>query len=426
MPAITSVTRWARGTAAVSLFTVLLMPAGATAYAEPAPAKTDSGSHFVDAATAHPGDLQDLPDPVPLRTYLQRDKGHAPDLQAPAQPADEPDLRTECAKQEAAAKTKTGWLKSRFESCYKRHYDLVLRDRNNKEKTRGRLIFDSWVLGFAHDGTRQVDFVASVEDIKVATDGDEDAKEWRLGQHFSTTIDASSSDPDAKLTEPTVTKRDELLGVWDPRPSWTLIYTSPDKGPQHAQGNMQRVLAVLDMTTTVNSPNVDPYVEVGSYISNFRFDYAGSIAGKHKGAVFTQARVELVMSQKDPAVNESALHIYDALKRPERTFPSFLGKSVPGEKEPLHRLVDAKKQGDQRENSIKECKKIWGDYSGTRLQCDEYPFASTQEGSLKGDKRFSVRLIEGVDNRTGGERLNNMYINNRILDGDPFYVKITP
>ncbi|WP_435811908.1 NucA/NucB deoxyribonuclease domain-containing protein [Streptomyces massasporeus] len=28
------------------------------------------------------------------------------------------------------------------------------------------------------------------------------------------------------------------------------------------------------------------------------------------------------------------------------------------------------------------------------MECDEYPFASTQEGSTKGDNRFSVRLID--------------------------------
>jgi hypothetical protein len=69
--------------------------------------------------------------------------------------------------------------------------------------------------------------------------------------------------------------------------------------------------------------------------------------------------------------------------------------------------------------------KIWGDYSGTRLRCDEYPFASTYEGSLKGNNRFSVRLIESTDNEAGGRMLDSMYIANRVLDGDPFYVKIT-
>ncbi|MDN3061239.1 NucA/NucB deoxyribonuclease domain-containing protein [Streptomyces sp. SRF1] len=71
----------------------------------------------------------------------------------------------------------------------------------------------------------------------------------------------------------------------------------------------------------------------------------------------------------------------------------------------MHRLVDAKKQQDDRDHSIAECNDVWGDYSGTDLQCDEYPFASTKEGSNKGDDRYSVRLIEGTDNESGGRRL---------------------
>ncbi|MEU8795329.1 hypothetical protein [Streptomyces sp. NPDC048643] len=76
------------------------------------------------------------------------------------------------------------------------------------------------------------------------------------------------------------------------------------------------------MDLSASSPNAAPFTEGGSvYTSCVRYDYAGKIAGKFLGTVFTQARVELVLSQKDPAVNESALHIYDALNRPERTFP---------------------------------------------------------------------------------------------------------
>jgi hypothetical protein len=117
--------------------------------------------------------------------------------------------------------------------------------------------------------------------------------------------------------------------------------------------------------------------------------------------------------------------IYDALNRPERTFPSWPGKSVPGSKEPLRRVVDPEKIEDNRKKSIKECKKVWGDYAGSGLECVEYPFASTKEGSTKGDNRFSIRLIDGKDNRKGGERLNEMYTLNRVLNDDPFYVKIT-
>ncbi|WP_331743373.1 hypothetical protein OG762_47695 (plasmid) [Streptomyces sp. NBC_01136] len=39
--------------------------------------------------------------------------------------------------------------------------------------------------------------------------------------------------------------------------------------------------------------------------------------------------------------------------------------------------------------------------------------------------RYSVRLISCTDNRAGGNRLDEMYTLNRVLDNDPFYVKIT-
>ncbi|MFE2462975.1 NucA/NucB deoxyribonuclease domain-containing protein [Streptomyces sp. NPDC059402] len=179
------------------------------------------------------------------------------------------------------------------------------------------------------------------------------------------------------------------------------------------------------MDVTADSPNATSYTEVGAHRSGVRFDYAGPVAGKYKGTVFTEARVELSMSQSDPDVDESALHIYDAQSRPELTFPSWPNKTVPGATEPLHRLIDADEQQKNRDKSIKTCKNVWGDYSGTSLQCDEYPFVSTKEGSNKGDDRYSVRLIEGTDNEEGGRRLNTMYTLTRMLDGDPFYVKIT-
>ncbi|KFG10405.1 NucA/NucB deoxyribonuclease domain-containing protein [Streptomyces scabiei] len=325
----------------------------------------------------------------------------------------------------AQAKTATGWIKSRFESCQKRPFDLVLRDIRGTT-TLGRLKFDQWVLGFAYDGSRRVDYAADIENIWVQPIPSEDATKWRLGQHFRHSINASDSDPDPKVTAPQTEARDELLGVWDSRHHWTLTYTSPDKGALYDQGNQQRALSTVSMDLSASSPNAAPFTGGGSvYNSSVRYDYAGKIAGTFKGTVFTKARVELVMSQKDPAVNESALHIYDALNRPERTFPSWPGKSVPGVKEPLHRLVDKERQKNNRTRSIKECGKVWGDYAGTDLQCDEYPFASTKEGSTKGDNRFSVRLIDGADNETGGRRLDQMYTLNRILDGDAFYMKIT-
>lgn len=79
----------------------------------------------------------------------------------------------------------------------------------------------------------------------------------------------------------------------------------------------------------------------------------------------------------------------------------------------------------QQSSTATHDRTVWGDHSGSGLECDEYPFASTGEGSDKGDNRYSVRLIDGKDNRAGGGLLDAMYTINRVLDGDAFYVKIT-
>ncbi|CAL9670183.1 hypothetical protein SUDANB176_07432 [Streptomyces sp. enrichment culture] len=65
-------------------------------------------------------------------------------------------------------------LKSRFESCQKRPYDLVLRNKQGTQSI-GRLWFDMWTLGFAYDGSRRVDYSTSIENIRVQTVGTEDA-----------------------------------------------------------------------------------------------------------------------------------------------------------------------------------------------------------------------------------------------------------
>ncbi|WP_019075787.1 NucA/NucB deoxyribonuclease domain-containing protein [Streptomyces hokutonensis] len=425
----TTLIRLARATATATAVAVLM--ATATSAGHAAPAGNDPGpevgTRFVDAASLPAEDLRGLGKPLPYAQYARSHHAKSASLTAApvTAPDDEQDLRQECAAHAAQAKTAVGWIKSRFESCQKRPFDLVLRDVRGTTAL-GRLKFDQWVLGFAYDGSRRVDYLASIENIIVQPLPTEDATKWRLGQHFRQSVNASTSDPDPQVTAPQTTDRDELLGVWDTQPHWNLSYTAPDKGPLYDQGNQQKVFSTVSMDLSASSPNAAPYSEGGDvYTSSVRYDYAGKIAGKFLGTVFTQARVELVLSQKDPAVNESAMHIYDALNRPERTFPSWPGKTVPGVKEPLHRLVDKEKQKKNRARSIKECEKVWGDYKGTDLQCDEYPYASTKEGSTKGDNRFSVRLIDGTDNETGGRRLDQMYTLNRILDGDAFYMKIT-
>ncbi|MDF3139816.1 MULTISPECIES: hypothetical protein [unclassified Streptomyces] len=171
------------------------------------------------------------------------------------------------------------WLKSRFESCQKRPFDLVLRDIRGTT-TLGRLKFDQWVLGFAYDSSRRVDYVAGIENTWVQPIPTEDATKWRIGQHFHHSVNASSSAPDPQVTAPQTVNRDELLGVWDTNPHWSLTYTSPDKGALFDQGNQQRVFSTVAMDLSAGSPNSAPFNEGSNvYNSSVRYDYAGPVAG---------------------------------------------------------------------------------------------------------------------------------------------------
>ncbi|MET8626346.1 NucA/NucB deoxyribonuclease domain-containing protein [Kitasatospora sp. NPDC004669] len=341
--------------------------------------------------------------------------------------ADDPGLDEECAKH-PEADSPTGWIKNRFETCVHRHYDLALRTKDGSVMI-GRLRFDAWVLGFAYDGQRKVDYVVSVKDIIDEPVPGEDSSKWTISQD----VNVGGQGP-GSVTKPAKQSRVEPIGSWKQQPLWTLTYTSPDNGPLYDQGDQQIVNADMMLSMGVTSPSAPniPWSDFGAAKSNVRFDYAGPIAGKHKGTVFTNARVELVMKLSDPAVRESARHIADAQNNPERTFPSFNGKTIPGAKEPLHRLVDREAQKKNRAAAIKTCEDIWGDYTKSGLECDEYPFASTYEGANSKDSsgnavnRYSARLIDGDDNGKGGNMIGEVYSVNRLLDNDPFYVKIIP
>ncbi|GHK05869.1 hypothetical protein SY2F82_76660 [Streptomyces sp. Y2F8-2] len=255
----TALARCARGAATAA---ALMLLTAATTAARPAPptAQAHEPGAFIDASSVAASQLRGLDHPVPLADYARKQGSHLAAPRSATAPDDQQDLRQQCAAHATQANTATGWIKSRCgESCQKRPYDLVLRDKNG---TTGRLWFDMWILGFAYDGSRRVDYVASIENIRVQAVPTEDATKWSVGQHFR--------------------------------------------------------------------------------------------------------------------------HSIERLQQRPRS---------PGDRAADHR--------------------------------DEYPFASTKEGSTKGDNRFSVRLIDGKDNRKGGERLNHVYTLNRILDGDPFYVKIT-
>ncbi|MFD3782186.1 hypothetical protein [Streptomyces sp. NPDC058612] len=134
-----------------------------------------------------------------------------------------------------------------------------------------------------------------------------------------------------------------------------------------------------------------------------------------------------------PDVSEEAEHVWKAQNQPALTLPpSGTPKKIPGSRasgEPLQRMVNAADKKANNDKSARYCRTYWGrGYSqNNTMQCDEYPFQSTYQGSAMGGaatSHFSVDVISTAHNRKAGEHLDKFYNDQRILDQDRFYVDV--
>jgi hypothetical protein len=161
-------------------------------------------------------------------------------------------------------------------------------------------------------------------------------------------------------------------------------------------------------------------------------------AGAASWAVLTPLRYSTAAGAPE---REVALHIQKAFTKPGMTQPPMAKKDVPG-KSPdpaLTRLYwDNKRRELNRNRSTYNCGKYFGkDYAtsaGYARECDEYPMASTYEGSGHSDYdplaepgNFSVLPVKKEHNRDAGILLAQFYDKNRVIDGpdDGFMVEIT-
>ncbi|MCU4416070.1 NucA/NucB deoxyribonuclease domain-containing protein [Acinetobacter bereziniae] len=187
-------------------------------------------------------------------------------------------------------------------------------------------------------------------------------------------------------------------------------------------------------------------IDVGSYyissdkIPVVRCDVNQARANS-SGCIFEKAPAVLrTINISIPEVDESALHIRDAqnsglpgkfISEVDSIFPD---KSL---SKPLTRLRDWTARNNNRKHSLAICKAQDNSYSEScdpagdpddpevSCQCDEYPFAATyQGGDALENPGVSVRRIEASDNKSAGARLGVFYTQQRILDGDEFYINV--
>ncbi|WP_233216982.1 NucA/NucB deoxyribonuclease domain-containing protein [Trinickia dabaoshanensis] len=174
-----------------------------------------------------------------------------------------------------------------------------------------------------------------------------------------------------------------------------------------------------------------------SYIPEIRCDVGLARRGT-KGCVYLKApAVFSGISVSDPDVDESAIHIREAQAagRPGKFVAAGDGSILPGsDASALTRTRSQTRIKDNRDAARKRYVEQYAEEPVCELttdpddapgpcNCDEYPFASTNEGASQAE--FSVKRIDARDNQRAGARLGNFFTSQRVLENDEFYVNIT-
>ena len=155
------------------------------------------------------------------------------------------------------------------------------------------------------------------------------------------------------------------------------------------------------------------------------------------GCVVAHVVEVLVLSAKDDSNHKfAARHIDDAQLRPQLTKPATPNKKMPGRPGTAWLTHIAKDKPEAKVNrplSVATCIQEFGaDYTKGGYQCDEYPPASTYEGSLTQERysdpptkgMFSVLPVLGPDNGSAGGKLGSFYKKFRMLDQAEFWIVI--
>lgn len=336
------------------------------------------------------------------------------------------DLRSDCANHKAEAGRVQGWARSRYEQCH--FYDNQrIKLRTAQHQYLGSFEFDLWVLAFAYDGQRRVDYRASVEDVRQGSTLRDDLT------YLTIKFDCQGNNV---VCSPTRSRADTIAG-WYAKPGMDVVTVTSPNDSGDGPHKIVKFTETVSFVAEYRNGRTHPFHKDVAATNRVRFDSAAQAlgSGKHTGTVFTDHMPRFTLRLTGDGSDQESRHVDDALNHTERTFPSTIGKNVPGRspKDPLERLMDPAKRRANNEAAKKICQDVWGDnYAAGGLQCDEYPFASTYQGAAEstGNQPFSwhgsARPITGADNVTGGSLLGAFYGANRVLDKDRFYVVVNP
>jgi hypothetical protein len=210
-----------------------------------------------------------------------------------------------------------------------------------------------------------------------------------------------------------------------------------------SNGSTESIFAVYQPSVSVAPPigwTLGGATGGNIFMSAPRWDKASYLGNSANGGAATFSYLGTLYYSKAAGAPERAvaLHIEKGFKTPGQTQPPSTTKNLPGQNadEPLTRLYgDTVRRDRNRSVAVSNCVRYFGaNYAEGGKQCDEYPFATTYQGTAGSEydpyqlpNNFTVMALDGTENGNAGNLLGQFYTKYRLLDGpdDGYLVKIT-
>ncbi|MEV4112797.1 LamG-like jellyroll fold domain-containing protein [Nonomuraea sp. NPDC049695] len=368
------------------------------------------------------------------------------------------------------AQNETGFTKNHFAWCVWDTNGLAIRDIRTGNPIHAAS-FDVVIIGRTFQASRTIEY-----DLYVLDADDTEIGSAFNGKNFTISMVATGSPSNAACKQVVGGEYQQVYSgteeYWDDR-KVSFKFESPTPAAGGWTSATAEEIATCNFTWRVDAPTV-PDIKFNNDWPKWvvRCDSASYINWWKQGCIFKNVVPSIVLKKSDfPWAFE---HINNAYQNPtgtipmpggpRYTWPSFISgpapyKDFPGLSKftPVHRLRDDDRARRNRDRSVSICARYEAQKLGIKWrssdpvpwdsnvrQCDEFPFASTYEGSWvywqktppkdpgimypKNKVNVSVSLIPALENNQWGGfqdgGLGRYYAYDRILDKDAFYVRL--
>lgn len=406
-----------------------------------------TGTLLVTPVPADAGAGVDRPDRRRVRSVVTIEPPAKPSRKAAEQQSYEVPIGSAAKRSEAtrpltfsecdatpAADQVGGWLRDRFSFCERLQARIDVFETPS-QRLIGTIRFRSTQLGLADDVSRRFRAEFRVDDFRigvVSSDPIENARDFALLYTTELELALRCASPDGAGHCRHVGAAQVVRPVW----AWQLeseFASFEVRSDRAGQGPDLIASSRLGQEWRARPPFNPAGAWAVAASHQLRWDSAPYLPGDG-GAVLTGLRPYLSLRLDDPAVTDVAGHIYGAFYQPDRTYPLWSDKGVPGNNDavariPLTRTVDSALQAHNARAADVVCRGIDPAYPSRGYACDAFPFRTTSQGAgMQSDParpRFSACPLAAAHSDTAARQMDQWYANDRVLDTvDPFYVRV--